>query len=195
MRCCFGIFLLARVPKIVLPIQSLEEVARIALVTVEVEGYLTHGRLSQLCERHPHDLSRLLAHLVEEGFLESDKRGRGTSYRFPGTGEFQVDDSNSDGSYSPFLPHPIRVPGPHLTGQAPHIWTRAPCISGSEAMIRQAQKGTQHRLTLRNEIRHALYPLRRQDTPGHPPAQEKGNPPESGPRSCLPPDGKGHHRR
>lgn len=83
--------------------QNLEEVARIALVTVEVEGYLTHGRLSQLCERHPHDLSRLLAHLVETGFLESDKRGRGTSYRFPGTGEFQVDDSNRDGSYSPFF--------------------------------------------------------------------------------------------
>ena len=83
--------------------QGLDEVARIALVTVEVEGYLTHGRLSQLCERHPHDLSRLLAHLVEMGFLESDKRGRGTSYRFLGTGEFQVDDTNRDGSFSPFF--------------------------------------------------------------------------------------------
>ena len=83
--------------------QELEEVARIALVTVEVEGFLTHGRLRQLCERHPHDLSRLLAHLVEAGFLESDKRGRGTSYRFPGTGELHVDDTNRDGSFSPFF--------------------------------------------------------------------------------------------
>lgn len=83
--------------------QGLDEIARIALVTVEVEGYLTHGRLSQLCERHPHDLSRLLANLVELGFLESDKRGRGTSYRFPGTGEFHLDDSNRDGAFSPFF--------------------------------------------------------------------------------------------
>lgn len=40
---------------------------------------------------HPHDLSRLLAHLVEVGFLESDKRGRGTSYRFPGTADLHQD--------------------------------------------------------------------------------------------------------
>ena len=72
--------------------RELDEVGRIALVTVAVEGFLTHGRLGQLCDRHANDLSRLLANLVQEGFLESDRRGRGTSYRFPGTGEQQVVD-------------------------------------------------------------------------------------------------------
>jgi predicted HTH transcriptional regulator len=67
--------------------QELDEVERIALVTVEEENFLTHGRMSQLCELHPHDLSRLLANLVDRGFLESDKRGRGTTYHFPGTGD------------------------------------------------------------------------------------------------------------
>ena len=67
--------------------KDLDEVERIALVTVEVENFLTHGRMSQLCALHPHDLSRLLANLVDQGFLESDKRGRGTTYRFPGTGD------------------------------------------------------------------------------------------------------------
>jgi len=72
----------------------LEHLGRIALVTVAVEGFLTHGRLAQLCDRHANDLSRLLAHLVQEGFLESDRRGQGTSYRFPGTGEQQVGDGD-----------------------------------------------------------------------------------------------------
>jgi ATP-dependent DNA helicase RecG len=63
------------------------------LVTVEVEGYLTHGRLRLPCEQHSHDLTQLLARLVDEGFLESDNRGRGTTYRFPGMGDYRADPS------------------------------------------------------------------------------------------------------
>lgn len=49
--------------------KELDEAARLALVTVEVEDFVTHTRLRQLCDLHPHDLTRLLAQMVEDGLL------------------------------------------------------------------------------------------------------------------------------
>jgi hypothetical protein len=109
--------------------QELDEVARIALVTVEVEGYLTHGRLRQLCELHPHDLSRLLAHLVDGGFLESDNRGRGTSYRFPGTGERQLGQDSTEA----FFRGTVGTSSPHSAPSSPHIDPSSPHMGGIQA--------------------------------------------------------------
>lgn len=106
--------------------RDLSEVGRIALVTVEVEGFLTHGRLRQLCEGHPHDLSQELACLVEQGFLESDKRGRGTSYRFPGTGELRTSGGAND-RWSP----QSGDRSPHLGGSSPHSASSSPHLEAS----------------------------------------------------------------
>jgi len=121
--------------------RELDEVGRIALVTVAVEGFLTHGRLGQLCDRHANDLSRLLANLVQEGFLESDRRGRGTSYRFPGTGEQQVVDGewashqptcHGGGIDSPPSSPQLDLSSPHSGSSSPHSDSSSP-HSGSSS--------------------------------------------------------------
>jgi len=57
---------------------------RMALVTAAVEGSLTHARLLEMTNEHPHDLSGVLHDLIERGMLESDGTGRGTYYFLPG---------------------------------------------------------------------------------------------------------------
>jgi ATP-dependent DNA helicase RecG len=66
--------------------QSLDETSRLALATAEIEGSVTHSRLKGVCGKHPHDLSKTLAALVAEGFLESDGVPRWASYSLAGTG-------------------------------------------------------------------------------------------------------------
>lgn len=60
--------------------RRLPEVKRLALATAALEGVLTHDRLSGITAAHPHDLSRALRELVQDGFLDSDGTGRGTFY-------------------------------------------------------------------------------------------------------------------
>ncbi len=50
---------------------SLPETHRIALAAALIEGSLTHSRLSEMTNDHPHDLSKILHELVEQDFLES----------------------------------------------------------------------------------------------------------------------------
>lgn len=57
---------------------------RMALVTAAVEGSLTHARLLEMTNEHPHDLSGILHDLIGRGMLESDGTGRGTYYFLPG---------------------------------------------------------------------------------------------------------------
>lgn len=63
---------------------ALPETHRIALVTAAVEGCLTHARLLEMTQEHPHDLSAVLHDLIEKNMLESDGAGRGTYYFLPG---------------------------------------------------------------------------------------------------------------
>lgn len=63
---------------------ALPETHRIALVAALVEGSLSHSRLAEMTQEHPHDLSKTLHDLVEQHFLESDGTGRGTYYFLPG---------------------------------------------------------------------------------------------------------------
>ncbi|MBW4601753.1 MAG: putative DNA binding domain-containing protein [Calothrix sp. FI2-JRJ7] len=57
---------------------------RLALVTVALEGKVTHARLKCMSVAHPHDLTKALSALVRDGFLESSGMARGTFYFFPG---------------------------------------------------------------------------------------------------------------
>jgi ATP-dependent DNA helicase RecG len=56
-----------------------------SLVTADVEGSVSNGRLQEICEEHPTDLSKLLHGLVARGFLQQDGQKRWTSYRLPGS--------------------------------------------------------------------------------------------------------------
>ena len=48
-----------------------------------IEGSLTHSRLTEMTNEHPHDLSKTLHELVDKAMLESDGAGRGTYYFLP----------------------------------------------------------------------------------------------------------------
>lgn len=62
----------------------LDEAERTALAITLSELRLTHGRLLELTNLHPTDVSKTLRGLVANGFLVAEGTGRGTIYRFPG---------------------------------------------------------------------------------------------------------------
>ncbi len=64
--------------------RELSDDQRLALVTVALEGKVTHARLKCMSAAHPHDLTKALSALVRDGFLESRGVARGTFYFFPG---------------------------------------------------------------------------------------------------------------
>ncbi|WP_375470635.1 ATP-binding protein, partial [uncultured Nostoc sp.] len=64
--------------------RELSDDQRLALVTVALEGKVTHARLKCMSTTHPHDLTKALSALVRDGFLESGGIARGTFYFFPG---------------------------------------------------------------------------------------------------------------
>jgi len=71
---------------------SLESSERTALAITMSERRLTHGRLAELTDLHPTDVSKVLRGLVAKEFLTSEGTGRGTVYRFPGTSVITPDD-------------------------------------------------------------------------------------------------------
>jgi predicted HTH transcriptional regulator len=58
---------------------------RLALATAATERVVTHGRLLEMTTLHPVDVTRILQHLVREGFLLVNNPGRGAVYFLPGT--------------------------------------------------------------------------------------------------------------
>jgi ATP-dependent DNA helicase RecG len=52
-----------------------------ALVTAESEGQVSNGRMRELCDEHPADLTRMLQGLLFKGFLKQVGQKRGTSYQ------------------------------------------------------------------------------------------------------------------
>ena len=61
----------------------LPETARLALITAQVEGVVSHDRLKQICTDHPADLTKMLGGLVRDGLLSPNGAGRGTVYFLP----------------------------------------------------------------------------------------------------------------
>jgi len=59
---------------------ALPETARLALITAQVEGLVSHDRLKQISTDHPADLTKMLGGLVREGLLITTGTGRGTVY-------------------------------------------------------------------------------------------------------------------
>lgn len=75
----------------------------------------------------------VMANLVERGFLESDKRGRGNSYRFPATADRQVIDAEGLTS-SHWVPSssPLASRSSHLGASSSHPFSGA-SQGGTEA--------------------------------------------------------------
>ena len=64
---------------------ALPALHRLALATAELEGQVTHSRLSSMSVEHPADLSSCLRDLVHDEFLEPHGIGRGKYYLLPGS--------------------------------------------------------------------------------------------------------------
>lgn len=58
-----------------------DELGRSILVTAEAEGSITHARARELTDRHSRDVTLKLQELLRRGYLESDGKTRGTTYR------------------------------------------------------------------------------------------------------------------
>ena len=61
----------------------LPEAARLALITAQVEGVVSHDRLKQISTEHPADLTKQLGRLVRDNLLISQGAGRGMVYVLP----------------------------------------------------------------------------------------------------------------
>jgi ATP-dependent DNA helicase RecG len=63
--------------------RGLDELQRVALVTVELEGNVTHARLREMTSKHPREVTLALHGLVQRGLLQSSGQHRSTSYTWP----------------------------------------------------------------------------------------------------------------
>ena len=63
---------------------ELSEVQKLALATVDIEGSVTHARIKEMSDIHPHDLSKALKDLVTRGYLQSEGATRAMVYTFAG---------------------------------------------------------------------------------------------------------------
>jgi len=63
---------------------GLAEEQKLALATVAIEGSVTHARIKEMSDIHPHDLSKALKDLVTRGFLQSAGATRAMVYTFAG---------------------------------------------------------------------------------------------------------------
>jgi len=65
---------------------ELAEEQKLALATVAIEGSVTHARIKEMSDIHPHDLSKALKDLVTRGFLQSAGATRAMVYTLPKPG-------------------------------------------------------------------------------------------------------------
>lgn len=88
---------------------QLAQEKRVALALAASEGTVNHSRLCTFSTEHPHDNSRVLHGLVQDGFLRASGTGRGVVYYLPGQDKPSPEDifpnasnslmSGADGSY------------------------------------------------------------------------------------------------
>lgn len=64
---------------------ALNHAERLILATAAIENVVNHGRLLEISDLHPHDLSVCLARLEREGLLQAVGQSRGKVYHLPGT--------------------------------------------------------------------------------------------------------------
>ena len=102
---------------------SLTEQQRIALITAETEGFVTHARMKTLSTTHARDLSALLAGLVKDGYLEKDGETRATVYFITGARPKQLlaQEGLSDSPDLPVNSPDLPVNSPDLPANSPDL--------------------------------------------------------------------------
>ena len=83
-----------------------DELGRLILVAAEVEGTINHGRMAEITDAHPRDITLKFGELVGEELLESSGRTHGTTYSVAGGRSEQRSEQRS-----------IEVDSPGATGQ------------------------------------------------------------------------------
>ncbi len=77
-----------------------------ALVTADLEGEVSNGRLQLIRKEHPVELTKVLQGLASRGFLDQIGQKRQTSYRLPEWALSPMGDRSSPG-FSSFVPYAI----------------------------------------------------------------------------------------
>jgi predicted HTH transcriptional regulator len=72
---------------------ELSEEQKLTLATVAIEGSVTHARIKEMSDIHPHDLSKALKDLVTHGFLQSAGATRAMVYTFSKSALPELDDT------------------------------------------------------------------------------------------------------
>ena len=114
---------------------NLAETARLALITAQVEGVVSHDRLKQICTDHPADLTKMLGGLVREGLLSPNGAGRGTVYFLPWQRRSSVtvfDTTDQTGAPPEFGAIP-----PELAGQPPELAALSPELVSTTSTVVQ----------------------------------------------------------
>ena len=90
-----------------------------ALVTADVEGEVSNGRMREICDDHPADITQILQHLVSDGLLQQHGKKRGATYCLDG----------------------LAVRSTHLEGSSTHLEGSSTQIVGSTPHISSADTG------------------------------------------------------
>jgi ATP-dependent DNA helicase RecG len=118
--------------------RELPEVERIALATAAIEKTLTHTRLLEITGKHPHDLTKTLAILVRDGFLESEGIGRGMCYFIAGRKpekEIEAFTAISNSNEHKEKSTPI-INSEHLRGNSEHLRGNSEHLRGNSEHLK-----------------------------------------------------------
>lgn len=102
----------------------LPDTARLALITAQVEGVVSHDRLKQICTDHPADLTKMLGSLVRDGLLTPDGAGRGTVYFLPWQRRLKA--TVFDIADEAVAPPELGSITPEFAGQSPELTALSP---------------------------------------------------------------------
>lgn len=110
----------------------LPETARLALITAQVEGLVSHDRLKQITADHPADLTKLLRQLVRDDLLVPHGTGRGMVYCLPWQQRLAApafEDADASAAEAPELhtkPPELEPKTPELTPKSPELGPKSP---------------------------------------------------------------------
>lgn len=108
---------------------NLPEAARLALITSQVEGVVSHDRLKQITTEHSADLTKLLSRLVRDALLVSQGAGRGMVYVLP----WQT--HSPAAAFDESVPPELGAEPPELNGKPPELSSKPPELDGKPLYV------------------------------------------------------------
>ena len=101
--------------------KRLPELERLVLAVASCDGVINHTRVKELCTDHSTDISKTLAKLVKEQFLQSEGVGRGMVYRLPWQKKMDLSLFDVD-----VLPVELDAKPPELDAKPPELDAKPP---------------------------------------------------------------------